>query len=98
MFKRWVHSREEDTEKEAVYRPAGYKLPLSRGRDAFELTKDGGFIKYGIGRDDAPDITKGRYETEGKNVIRVVFDKSQSMPQKSIEVISHGEDILKIKK
>jgi hypothetical protein len=41
IFKHWVHSWEEDTEDVAVYRPSDYQFPLSRGRDGFEIKKNG---------------------------------------------------------
>ena len=31
LSQRWIHSREEDTATEMVYRPAGFPLPPSRG-------------------------------------------------------------------
>ena len=34
---RWVHSHEEDSGDELVFRPAGYAFPPSRGREALTL-------------------------------------------------------------
>ena len=33
----WVHSREEDTPTEMVFRPASYDFPPARGRKSFAL-------------------------------------------------------------
>jgi hypothetical protein len=45
LHKRWLHSYEEDTETEAVYRPESYAFPPSRGpRPGFELRPDGSCI------------------------------------------------------
>jgi len=37
----WVHSHEEDSDEEMVFRPAAYEFPPSRGRRSFELKPDG---------------------------------------------------------
>ena len=54
LFQRWLHSREEDTATERVYRPAAYPFPPSRGRPGFELRRDGTFVEIGIGPTDRP--------------------------------------------
>ena len=50
---RWVHSHEEDTEDEIVYRAesSGYDFPRSRGREALELHPDGSYSGVGAGAD-----------------------------------------------
>jgi hypothetical protein len=52
LRRRWVHSHEEDSDEEMVFRPAAYELPPSRGRRSFELKPDGILAKGGIGRTD----------------------------------------------
>ncbi len=41
LTRHWVHSHEEDTATQTVFRPATYDFPLSRGRRSFELRPDG---------------------------------------------------------
>ena len=41
LYQHWVHSHEEDTNTEIVFRPATYNFPRSRGRRSFELKTDG---------------------------------------------------------
>lgn len=48
----WVHSHEEDSDEEMVFRPAAYELPPSRGRRSFELKPDGILAEGGIGPTD----------------------------------------------
>ncbi len=36
LCQRWIHSHEEDTDTEMVYRPADFAFPPSRGRTGFE--------------------------------------------------------------
>lgn len=57
---RWIHSHEEDTPTEKVFRPDSFAFPPSRGRVGFELRADGSYLDIGIAAAD------GRLETEGK--------------------------------
>ena len=42
--KKWVHSKEEDTETEMVYRPSTYSFPPVRGgRVSLDIKPDGTF-------------------------------------------------------
>lgn len=50
----WMHSREEDTATEQVYRPAGYDFPPARGRRGFELLPDSVCRRIGIAAADGP--------------------------------------------
>jgi len=50
IFRRWVHSCEEDAGDVRVYRPAGFPFPPLSGRDGFEMTAGGQFIVTTIGR------------------------------------------------
>ena len=53
---RWVHSHEEDTDDEMVFRAAdsGYAFPPSRGREAIELRPDGTYAGTVPGPVDKP--------------------------------------------
>lgn len=57
----WVHAHEEDTATEKVYRPAGYPLPPSRGRDGFELSMDGSLVLTRPGSADRARNQIGRW-------------------------------------
>lgn len=51
LFKKWIHSYEEDHDNLKIYRPADYEFPPARGRDGFELKEgasEGVFIGYPI--------------------------------------------------
>jgi hypothetical protein len=54
LLRHWVHSHEEDTPTEMVFRPAEYTFPPSRGRTGFELKSDGSYVETGIGPTDKP--------------------------------------------
>ncbi|HEX8249828.1 MAG TPA: hypothetical protein VF599_16775 [Pyrinomonadaceae bacterium] len=89
LYRRWVHSQEEDTQTEYVYRPLGYKLPRSRGRTGFELKSDRTAINLSIGPTDIPEETKGCWEiAEGETPmlqIRLDSGETQRLPISSVE-------------
>jgi hypothetical protein len=65
LIGRWVHSHEEDTEAERVFRPADHPLPPSRGREAWELRADGTIVVRRPGPTDEPRETEGAWALEG---------------------------------
>jgi len=67
LCKRWVHSREEDTPTEVVYRPAGFPLPPSRGRSGLEFDADGSFKRIGIGATDVSNVKEGSWQIDDMN-------------------------------
>lgn len=56
----WVHSHEEDSAGEMIFRPASFSFPRSRGRDSFELQADA-LIEHGPGPGDAATETRGTW-------------------------------------
>lgn len=71
LMRQWMHSREEDTGDERVYRPADYDFPPARGRRGFELRPDGELVVYGPGPADRPEATTGRWESSGAGRLRL---------------------------
>jgi hypothetical protein len=95
IFQHWIHSREEDTEKVKVYRPSNYQFPPSRGRDGFELKKDGEFIQYGIGATDRPQKITGTW-TEEDNQIKISWE-NQNQRSYTMQIVSCDERLLKVR-
>jgi hypothetical protein len=63
----WMHSHEEDASGEWVFRPATFKFPPSRGRQAITLSPDGSYQDRVPGPDDrgvAGDGTWAMTETD----------------------------------
>ncbi len=56
----WVHSHEEDSATEMIFRPASFSFPRSRGRDSFELQANA-LIERGPGPADAATETRGTW-------------------------------------
>ena len=103
LFQRWVHSNEEDSGDILVYRPESYPFPPARGRDGLELTPDGRFIEWRVGRGDAPEGVEGRWQQAGQNRLAVSFaspmstEASAARPY-SLEVVEVGDDVLRVRR
>ena len=65
IVQRWLHSHEEDTDTEMVFRPNSFSFPASRGRVGFELRADGTCVDIGIGPADGPVGSEGRWSLDG---------------------------------
>jgi hypothetical protein len=65
VFQRWVHAHEEDRDGVEVYKPYGTPLPPSRGRDGFEMRKDGRFVQDVIGAADGIVRVPGHWRPAG---------------------------------
>jgi hypothetical protein len=96
LCRRWLHSHEEDTAQEMVYRPAGFSFPPSRGRIGFELHPDGSLVWIGIGRGDVPVEAEGtwRFDEEEK----ILGLEIESSPGPTFEVIAAAADRLVFRK
>ncbi|MBI1741583.1 hypothetical protein HYR54_00770 [Candidatus Acetothermia bacterium] len=93
----WVHSHEEDTEAEMVFRPATFNFPPSRGRISFDLKPDGSLAESGIAPDDRRLETKGTWKLEDDNTL-AFYTGSQSAPHRVMRITSVDKDRLVIKK
>ena len=92
----WVHAREEDTDDEMVFRPAGTDLPPARGRLAFELRPDGTFAESGLGAADVPEEATGRWALED-DTITLSEGAAQGVPRE-MEVVSADEARLVVRR
>jgi hypothetical protein len=97
IFKRWVHSYEEDREDVMVYRTPDYKFPLSRGRQGFEIKENNEFIEYDIGPTDRLKRIVGRFEYEGTDRIKIYFEDPEREPV-TLNIISCDGNVIRIKK
>ena len=96
MSGRWVHVREEDTEDEMVFRPAGTDLPPARGRMAFELRADGTFAETGLGAADVPEEASRQLGARGRHD-HLSEGAAQGVPRE-MEVVTADEDRLVVRK
>src|SRR5262249_46362827 len=88
---RWLHSHEEDTGVEMVFRPASFKFPPSRGRMGFELRPDQSLVEIGIAPADGPQESAGRWELQSGNQLRF-FGASSRKPARTLEIVSAAKD------
>jgi hypothetical protein len=95
LFKRWIHSREEDTGDVSVYRSSNYPFPPVRGRTGFEIRANGDFIAYDIAPTDGWLSVLGHWETREMNEIRVSFDDRRRTPL-TLHIVSCDQEMLKI--
>ncbi len=84
IFKRWVHSFEEDAGDVAVYRPRDYDFPLAR-------------VEYRIGPTDAPLGVPGRWRSEGPNQVRIIFTDHRKSPY-VLEIVYCDGELLKVRR
>jgi hypothetical protein len=95
LRRRWVHSHEEDTEEEMVFRPAAFEFPPSRGRRSFELKPDGALLEGRIGPTDRPLETQGYWELDDD---RLVLHRGSSQTPRVMRIASVQDDRLTVEK
>jgi hypothetical protein len=95
LRRRWVHSHEEDTDREMVFRPAAFKFPPSRGRRSFELKPEGALLEGGIGPTDRPVETQGSWELQDD---RLVLRRGPSEASRVMRIASVEDDRLVVEK
>lgn len=71
FYGKWIHSYEEDTKEELVYRHADFPFPPSRGRAGFELSADKSCKLVGIGQSDISAVRYGRWDLENEEEVRI---------------------------
>lgn len=92
---RWVHSHEEDTDGEMVFRPATHSFPPSRGRTSLELRPDGTYLERSPGPVDVPEESSGSWTAEGS---RLILDADDDRPKEVWELTDTEDDRLVVKK
>lgn len=85
----WVHSYEEDTDTESVYRPANFAFPPARGRTGFELLADKSCNRVGIAAADGSEVTAGTWDIEDEDTLRIRIDCEDSSQVLTVTSISH---------
>ncbi|GAA0476862.1 hypothetical protein Ade02nite_43430 [Paractinoplanes deccanensis] len=95
LFQRWYHSFEEDTDDEAVYRPADFPFPPRRApRDSLEFRPGGGYIEYVAGPADKSAPSRGSWEAADGDTVRVRAGAGPRL----LHITAHDGQVLKIRK
>lgn len=92
----WVHSHEEDTDTEMVFRPARYKLPPSRGRLSFELKPDGSLVRRALGPTDRSQDSEGAWRLDDDQL--VLTSLSETASDQVMTILSTSADRLVVQK
>jgi hypothetical protein len=96
LIRHWVHSHEEDSATEMVFRPASFRFPPSRGRAGFELRADGSMSEHGPGPVDTPVSVAGQWREEPDG--RLVFLRDgQTKSSRDLKVIRAEADRLVVR-
>ncbi len=93
----WVHSHEEDTDREMVFRPADREFPLARGRRRFALSPDGSFTEEAPGPADQPEAHAGSWELDEEDRL-VLARAAGGEPPETLVVASAEADRLVVRK
>lgn len=93
LFRRWMHSWEEDA-GDRVYRPEGYDFPLSRRpRESFELRPDGTLILGEPSASDSLREAQGRWEiVKGDQLL--FYSGAGTEPDRKMRIKSASDDRL----
>jgi hypothetical protein len=97
MFRRWTHSREEDTSDVTVFRPSSFAFPPSRGREGIEFRENGEVFHYRIGATDRSEAVAGQWHIERDNTIEVDSPGTPLSPYRLV-VISVDNEVLKVRR
>lgn len=95
----WVHSHEEDTDTEMVFRRAGsaFAFPRARGRTSFELHSDGSYIESAPGPTDRPEDRPGTWLLEEGQ--RLVLAAARPDEDDRVLVVTAAEDdVLRVRR
>lgn len=96
---KWIHSYEEDTATETVYRPEGYKFPRSRGRVGFELKANSELVENNIAPTDAitEEVGSWRLKTDESDNLQIELNPANAS-SRMLTIESVGKDRLVVKK
>ena len=98
LQKQWLHSREEDTGAQIVFRPSDYDFPLTRRpREIFELKSDGTLIKGTPSPSDSVEEKEGTWKIEGNNKL-VFYSSPEGEPTETWKIASVDSDRLVLEK
>ena len=93
--RRWVHSCDEDTGQEMVFRLGSFAFPPASGRESLGLASDGKAGLYGIGPDDRSARAAGEWKFDEAN--RLLLKSSDGMIS-ALQVLRVEPDKLVVKK
>ena len=77
LFKRWIHSYEEDSPGFRVFRPTTFEFPPARGRLGFEIRRDGTFSRFDFARGDGSKEELGTWKVTAADAFVTSFSQPE---------------------
>jgi hypothetical protein len=96
LQRRWLHSHEEDSDAEMVFRPASFKFPPSRGRSGFDLKPNQSYVDIGIAPTDGPQESTGTWTLQDDQL--QLFNRSSATPTRTLQIVSADKNRLVVRK
>lgn len=93
----WLHSHEEDTASERVYRRSGFAFPPSRGRNGYDFRSDRSATYIGIAARDGSTETECKWQLRAGAQPEIVLTLPGGQPR-VLQVVSIEPDRLRIRK
>jgi len=88
LQKHWVHSHEEDTETENVFRPASFRFPPSRGRKSFFLKPNGKLVEHSLAATDGTQEVLGTWQLDDNNETLSFYSDASAKPMSVMRIVS----------
>lgn len=90
----WVHSKEEDTDDEIVYRPPSYDFPLTRAaRDTYQFSPDGRVIKGKPSGSDGINEIDGSWNLESNEIF--IYKDEKLVTKETVASIAKDKLVIK---
>jgi hypothetical protein len=93
LFKHWIHSFEESTDNEDVYRPVGFDFPPAFARRGLEIKENGEFVLHAIGPADGTVEVPGYWTAVRPSELSVCLE---GRPPLTLTIVSVDDDVLRV--
>jgi hypothetical protein len=94
LWQHWVHSFEDDGPGFRAYRPRSYAFPPARGREGFQLDRDGRYVQYAIARGDGNAQSVGTWKRVAPDTLEV---KAADGAAERLRILSVTDGLLKLR-
>lgn len=98
LLQKWMHSHEEDTAGEMVFRPAAFAFPPSRNRMGYAFHADQSVAAVSPGAADVPDERKERWALTEDGKQLQFFRPGEKQPYQTWGIRQMKDDKLVVQK
>lgn len=97
IYRRWLHSFEEDADGVVVYRPEDFGFPAAaRPRAMLELRADGCFVQHLAARSQAPQAHEGRWSATPDGQLTLAYTVPARRPSR-FALVQADEQVLRLR-